>query len=100
MAVTRVDPKPRCPPNCRQPQENFGPGPVRNERTFYNPTQLADFGTATFTDCDVTNSKVANQQVDLGSVNGLTVYKVNMTDTFRVQASAGKPSPGEIPWAV
>lgn len=67
---------------------------------FTNVTQLADFGTATFTDCDVTNSKVTNQQIGLGSVNGLTVYKVNMADTFRPKASTGNPSPGGIPWTV
>jgi hypothetical protein len=68
--------------------------------TFKNPTQLADFGTATFTDCDVTNSKVANQQIGLGSVNGLTVYKINMTDFRRNKASTGNPSPGGAPWTV
>ena len=67
---------------------------------FENPTQLADFGTATFTDCDVTNSNVDNQQIGLGSVNGLTVHKINMTDTFRDKASTGNPSPGGIPWTV
>ena len=65
-----------------------------------NYTQLAEFKPATFTDCDVTNSNVTNQQIGLGSVNGLTVDKINMTDTFRVKASAGNPSPGGIPWTV
>jgi hypothetical protein len=67
---------------------------------FTNYSQLVEFKPATFTDCDVTNSKVAHHQIGLGSVDGLTVDKINMTDTFRTKASAGNPGSGGAPWTV
>ena len=79
------------------------PGYTRNliGLRFTHYTQLGDFGKATFTDCDVTDPKVTDQQIGLGSVNGLAVDRINMADHFgKVKASAGSPGPGGIPWTV
>jgi hypothetical protein len=65
-----------------------------------NPTQLAKFNPVTFTDCRITAASAAGQQIGRGSMNGVTVTRVSMTDLRRPKDAVGAPGTGGTPWTV
>jgi hypothetical protein len=65
------------------------------------PVPLTEFKPAEFTDCRITSTSAAGQQIGRGSISGVAVTRYTLNDaTNRTQASAGNPGSSGVPWTV